>query len=149
MKALIIYDSVYGNTEKLAKAIGEAIAGDVKMIRIGEVIPSQLDSIELLIVGSPTQGGRPTKPLQEFLNGIADDSLKNMQIAVFDTRISSKWVGIFGYASNRIGEMLKKKCGNLLVPPEGFMVVNTKGPLKEGELERATNWAEEIIGFNK
>jgi flavodoxin len=61
MAALVIYDSMYGNTEKIAKAIGGAIAGDVKIILAGEASPSQLESVDLLIVGSPTQGFRATK----------------------------------------------------------------------------------------
>lgn len=65
MKALIVYDSMYGNTEKIAKSIGGAITGDVKVLRISEVIPSELESLDFLIVGSPTQGGRPPTPTHQ------------------------------------------------------------------------------------
>ena len=58
MKALIVYDSVYGNTEKIAKAIGGAITGEVRVLRVDESNSAELESIDLLIVGSPTQGGR-------------------------------------------------------------------------------------------
>ncbi len=47
-----------------------------------------------------------------------------------------------GYAAPRIVEALKKKGGNLVVPPEGFLVKDREGPLKEGELERAATWAK-------
>ena len=60
IKTLIVYDSVYGNTEKIAKAIGDAIIDEVKVLRVGEVNISELKTFNLLIVGSPTQGGRPT-----------------------------------------------------------------------------------------
>jgi flavodoxin I len=72
MKALVVYDSVYGNTEKIAKAIGEAIApsGEVKLVRVGEANPSQLTPVDLLIVGSPTHAGRPVQAVQEFLKKV-------------------------------------------------------------------------------
>ena len=55
MKALVVYDSTYGHTEKIARAIGEAIGGQV--LRVGEVSPADLKGYELLIIGSPTHGG--------------------------------------------------------------------------------------------
>ena len=61
MKAFIIYDSVYGNTEKIAQAIGDGLTGDVKVVRVGDVDPSELKPCDLLIVGSPVHGGRPTR----------------------------------------------------------------------------------------
>lgn len=66
MKALIIYDSVYGNTEKIARAIAGAMtpSDGVKVLRAGEADPLELESIDLLIVGSPTHGGRPTPAIQ-------------------------------------------------------------------------------------
>jgi len=70
MKVLIVYDSVYGNTGKIAKAIGDAITGEVKVLRVGEVNSSELKTFGLLIVGSPTHGGRPTPAIQDFLNKI-------------------------------------------------------------------------------
>ena len=60
MKALIVYDSVYGNTEKIARAVGEAItpSGEVEVLRAGEANPSELASVDLLIVGSPVHRGQ-------------------------------------------------------------------------------------------
>lgn len=51
MKALVVYDSVYGNTEKIAKAIGSALAADARVLRAGEVGLSDIESIDLLVVG--------------------------------------------------------------------------------------------------
>jgi len=149
MKALIVYDSVYGNTEEIAKAIGSAINGDVKVLRVGEVNPSELRMIDLLIIGSPTQGGRPTPAIQDFLDKIPEPSLQGINIAVFDTRMSTKFVRIFGYAAGRIASSLKGKDSTLAVPPEGFFIKGTQGPLKEGELERAAAWARGIIEGKK
>ncbi len=67
MKVLIVYGSIYGNTERIAKAIGGAIIGEVKVFRAGEVNPSELETIDLFIVGSSTQGGRPTPAIRECL----------------------------------------------------------------------------------
>lgn len=145
MKTLVVYDSVYGNTEKIAKAIGGAITGDVRVLRANEAGPAEVEGIDLLIAGAPTQAGRPTPEMQGFLNKITGSLVKGISIATFDTRISAKWVGMFGYAAGKIGMKLKKKGGNLILNPEPFYVTGIKGPLKDGEPERAATWAEEII----
>jgi flavodoxin I len=144
MKVLVIYDSMYRNTEKIARAIGEAITGEVKVLRVTEVNLSELESIDLLIIGSPTQGGRPTAAIQDFLNKLPE-TIKGMKVAAFDTRMSTRWVGIFGYAAGKIADNLKEKGGNLIAPPEAFFVKGSKGPLKDDELERAVNWTKGMI----
>jgi flavodoxin len=151
MKALIVYDSVYGNTEKIAKAIAEAIApsGEVKVLRAGEVNPSELASINLLIVGSPTHGGRPVPTVQDFLNKVPELALKSINVAAFDTRLQAKLVRVFGNAAGRIASNLKKKGGTLIASPVGFFTTGGKGPLKEGELERAAAWAKGISQSKK
>ena len=149
MKALIVYDSVYGNTEKIAKAIGGAIAGEVKVLRMGEVNSSELKTLDLLIVGSPTQGGRPTPAIQDFLNKVSEPAIKGINVAAFDTRFSTRLVGIFGYAAGRIADSLKRKGGTLILSPEGFFVKSKEGPLKAGELERAAGWARGIVESKK
>lgn len=147
MKALIVYDSFYGNTEKIAKAIASALtpSGEVKVLRAGEANTSDLASLDLLIVGSPTQGGRPTPAIKETLNKIPANALKNVSVASFDTRFSTRLVGIFGYAAGKIAGSLKTKGGTLILPPEAFFVKSKEGPLKEGELERAAVWAKRIL----
>jgi flavodoxin I len=149
MKALIVYDSVYGNTEKIAKAIAEAItpSGEVKVLRAGEANPSELASIDLLIVGSPTHGGRPMPPVQDFLNKVP--KLQGINVAAFDTRSQAKLARVFGSAAGRIARNLEKKGGTLIASPEGFFVTSTKGPLKEGELERAAGWVKGILESKK
>jgi flavodoxin I len=151
MRALIIYDSVYGNTEKIARAIAEAItpSNEVKILRVSEANPSELASIDLLIAGSPTHGGRPTPAVQDFLNKVPEVSVKGVKIAAFDTRTSSKISKIFGYAAGRIARGLERKGGALIASPEGFFVTGTKGPLKKGELERAAAWAKGILAAKK
>jgi len=149
MKTLVVYDSLYGNTEKIAQAIGAALTGEVKVLRVGEVDPSELKALDLLIVGSPTHGGRPSPAMREFLDKVQKPALEGTNVAAFDTRLSTRWVGIFGYAAGRIAKSLKEKGGNLLLSPEAFYVEGTEGPLKEGEVERAAAWAREIFESSK
>jgi flavodoxin I len=152
MKTLIVYDSMYGNTEKIARVIGEAIHGDVSVIRAGEANPLELESVDLLVVGSPTQGFRATKPIQALLKSIPDKVLHGKTVAAFDTRIPTAEVGkalrrlmkIGGYAAPRIARALEKKGAKLAAPPEAFFVKDREGPLVEGELERAAPWAKEL-----
>ena len=151
MKALIVYDSIYGNTEKIARAIAEAItpSGEVKALRAGEASPAELESIDLLIVGSPTHGGRPTPAVQDFLSTVTQQALKGIKVTAFDTRVMSRFAKIFGYAAGRIAGNLKKKGGMPIISPEGFFVTGREGPLKEGEQERAAAWAKGILESKK
>jgi flavodoxin I len=146
MRVLIVYDSVYGNTEKIDRTIGSALPGEVKVLRVGEVNPSELGKPDLILIGSPTQGGRMTPAIVNFIDKLSEASIKGIKVAAFDTRLSAKLVGIFGYAAGRIAESLKGKGGNLIAKPQAFFVKGKEGPLKDGELERAAGWAREITG---
>ncbi len=152
MKTLVTYDSVFGNTEKIALAIGDALRsqGEVQTLRVRDARPEHLKGVELLIVGSPTRAFRPTKATVDFLRSIPQDGLRGVKVAAFDTRISTAdvksrflntMVRLFGYAAKPIADRLEKKGGTLALPSEGFFVKDSEGPLKPGELERATEWA--------
>jgi flavodoxin I len=146
MKALIVYDSVFGNTEQIAQAIGNALGSQmgVEILRAGTVESEQLAGLKLLVVGSPTQGGRATPAIQDFLGRVSADVIRGVNVAAFDTRLPTRLVGIFDYAAGRIADSLKSKGGLLMAPPEGFVVGGREGPLKEGELERAAEWARRL-----
>jgi flavodoxin len=157
MKALVVYDSQYGNTERIAQAIGHTLGlqEDVQVLRVGEVTTEHLAGTTLLIVGSPTQRFRPTMGTMDFLKRIPKDGLKGIKVAAFDTRLTEKEIGenrilaffvrIFGYAAKPISNELEKKGGERILPPEGFYVDGMEGPLIEGELERASEWAKQMI----
>jgi flavodoxin len=151
MKTLIVYDSIFGNTEQIAQAIGNALGSqqDVEILRVSNVKPEQLMELELLIVGSPTYAGRPTPPIQDFLNKASESNINGVNVAAFDTRVSAKFARIFGYAAEKIAVNLKRKGGTLIAAPEGFIVNDKEGPLKEGELERAASWTKAIIKSKK
>jgi len=145
MKSVIVYDSLYGNTERIARAIGEAIPGEVQVLRVGQVDVSELKTVDLLFVGSPTQGGKATQAIQDFLGQGQVFSLEGTKVAAFDTRLTAKWVRMFGYAAEKIAASVKANGGTLLGSPGGFFVKGRKGPLAEGEVERAAGWAKEIV----
>ena len=143
MKTLVVFDSTYGNTETVAKAIGGSFLGDVKVLRASEAAGA-VAGVDLLIAGAPTNGGRPTPAMVEFLDKIPSDGLKGIKVAAFDTRLTSRFATLFGYAAGKIAARLEEKGGQQLVPPEGFFVKKTKGPIAEGEIERAVKWAKGI-----
>jgi flavodoxin len=156
MKALVIYDSAFGNTEKVAGAIASALGSRVAIeIHHASKVPFELlMASDLLVVGAPTQGFRPTKPVMDILKRIRPNGLRGVNVAAFDTRFKVEdlnsaplrfMVNAGGYAAHRIAARLKKAGGDLVAPPEGFYVEDTKGPLKPGELERAMSWANSIL----
>jgi flavodoxin len=155
MKVWVIYDSVYGNTERIAKAIAGALEPqeNLELVRASSMKPDLLRGSDLVIVGAPTQGFRPLESIRLFLESIPADALKGVKVAAFDTRITGKEAGkgarlvarVGGYAAKRMADVLKKKGGNLILPPEGFAVNGSEGPLATGELERAGQWAKNLL----
>jgi flavodoxin len=160
MKVLIIYDSFFSNTEQIAQAIGNALGaqGNVEIFRVSNVKPEQLTGLMLLIVGSPTRGFKPTPAINNLLKSVPKNGLKGVKVAAYDTRLTIEeiesspfilriLVNIFGYAAKPISDRLKKKGGELIIAPEGFYVEGTEGPLKKDELERAADWAKQIMAI--
>lgn len=157
MKILVIYDSAFGNTEKVARQMGEKLGahGEAALKRVNQVQPEAFAGLDLLVVGSPTQRFRPTAATTQLLKGIPKGALAGVRVAAFDTRLTEAeigenrvlgfFVGIFGYAAKPIADQLVKKGGTLVAPPEGFYVAGMEGPLLAGELERAGVWAEQIL----
>lgn len=147
MKTLVIYDSVFGNTGKIAQAI--AAARGTAAIPVDQATLVSLHGVEALIVGSPTRKFRPTDAISKFLSELPKNHLTGVRVAAFDTRIwletiDSKAFRFIvdkgGYAASAIAKALEKKGGRLAAPGEGFFVTGEQGPLKEGELERAAGW---------
>ncbi len=146
MKALVVYDSFFGNTEQIARAVAASLgsAAEVGVVKVSDVRSGQLAGLSQLVVGSPTRAFRPTPAIVEFLKTIPAGSLKGVKVAAFDTSIPKKDMPFFirfgNYAAKPIAEALKEKGGDLVLPPEAFYVSGEQGPLKEGELERAGGW---------
>ncbi len=154
MKALIIYDSLYGNTKLLAEAMVQVFPPDsAEALAVDTADLSGLKAIDLLVVGSPTHGGRPKTELQAWLDKIPEGALKNIKLAVFDSRFLEKeqklplrlLMKTIGYAAPRLARILESKGGTIIAPPQGFIVTKMKGPLQTGELDRAQAWIKEIL----
>jgi flavodoxin len=140
MNTLVIYDSQYGNTRQIAEAIAETLRpfGTAQAIRVDQAHAVSLHATDLLILGSPTQGFRPTPAMQFFVENI---SAKKLVAACFDTRIHGfLWKHS---AAPYLDRQLITKDIKSLVPPESFFIKNMKkeGPIQASEVERATNWA--------
>jgi flavodoxin I len=157
MKALVVYDSVFGNTEKIAHAITHSLGSraQVEVLRAATAAAGPWGELDLLLVGSPTRGFRPTEPVSTFLKMIRAKGLGGTKVAAFDTRYAVDElhsaalrlvVKTGGYAATRIAGGLQKAGGDLVAPPEAFFVEGEKGPLRPGELERAALWASSISG---
>ncbi len=153
MKILVVYDSLYGNTEKIARSIAEAYPEQqVSLMPVKDFSASDLTGVNLLIAGSPTHGGRPSQGMKDFLSGLPAGSLKNIQTAAFDTGIPVEVkkgfvrfvIRFFGYASKHIANALKKN-GATVLAAETFFVLDKEGPLKEGEIKRSKQWAGELL----
>ena len=145
MNTLVIYDSEFGNTEQIAEAISNTLCefGRVQTVRVQHTHPLNLDGVDLLILGSPTQGWRPTVAMRSLLEYIPTEALSRLEIACFDTRIDmSTW--LTGSAAELMTRKLHKRDASHLLPAVSFLVTGMHGPLKTGELERAVNWARSL-----
>lgn len=158
MKKYVIFDSIYGNTKKIAKIIADNLDGEVELLAAKGLKFDDLDNFDLLVIGTPTHGGMPTENIRYFIKSVPshvsqkNNALQNKKIAIFDTRIDidkqNLWLKIImklsKYAAPKINKLLKHREGEAVVEPEGFIVEGKEGPLKEGEIERAKRWVQEI-----
>ncbi|HEX7555952.1 MAG TPA: flavodoxin family protein [Leptolinea sp.] len=154
MKALIVYDSFFGNTEKIARAVGTALGlAKTDVVKVGELQSAQLAGLELLIVGSPTRAMQASDGIKAFLKGLPSNSLNGVKVAAFDTRMTVNektpgflrlMVKLLGYAAEPMAKKLIRKGGMQVLAPAGFLVKDSEGPLQEGELERAAEWVKPL-----
>jgi len=151
MEILIVYDSFFGNTEKIARSIASAYSGhSVRIIKAGQDGPAHTGCPDILIAGSPTRAFKPVRSVTECIKKIPAGTIEGIQTAAFDTRIPydrikpkilGKIMSLLGYAAGPLGKMLVKKGGIEASGPEGFIVMDSEGPLRDGEEERARQWA--------
>lgn len=151
MKTLLLYDSVFGNTQKVALAMSAVFSdkGPCESLRPDQFQRSKLEGVGRLVVGSPTRAFRPTPALVAALKALPPGSLAGIDVLAFDTRawierapkVLRFFARLFGYAADPLARLLQKKGGRLVLPPAGFVVLDTEGPLRAGEIERAVAWA--------
>ena len=157
MKSLVVYDSQFGNTRKIAEAIGKALEESGKgMVRhVSDVQAGDLMGLNILVVGTPTQRFAATPAVKNWLNQLPTEALEGVRGAAFDTRFTQEkideipvlafFVRLFGYGAEPIARKLSDKGVRVEIEPEGFYVGDTEGPLLENELQRAREWAQKIF----
>lgn len=153
---VIIYDSLFGNTAVVAHHLAEAVRTkgyEVTELKVGETNDQIIKKADFLIIGSPTQSFNASKPMLEFLDNLESETIRNKPTLVFDTRIDLekieskflRWlVKRGGFATAPMSKKLNKK-GARILGTEGFIVNDREGPLRDGELERASNWVTHLI----
>src|SRR5688572_18682952 len=162
MHALVVYESIFGNTKQIADAIGEGLraqADDVDVIEVGSAL-AQPVGIDLLVVGGPTHAcgmtrevtrrdarqqakARGIEPVsagvgvREWMAALPERSAGS--IATFDTIVRTRWFPT-GSAAKSATSTLRRHGYVQVAEPEHFYVTDVAGPLEEGECERARRW---------
>jgi flavodoxin len=145
MKAMVVYDSKFGNTERVARVIAGTLgAGEpAPLVAASTASKWDLAGVDLLVVGGPTQAHGASPALRAFLDRLPPEAVRGMPTVTFDTRLT--WPRFLaGSAAAASARRLEKKGARLLVPPESFLVSASEGPLLEGELDRACIWAKSV-----
>jgi hypothetical protein len=163
VRALVVYESMFGNTEAVALAIVDGLRSTGVVVdaeEVGSAPPRPDEGVSLLIVGGPThalglsragtrssaqeQAGRPvvsqTVGLRDWLAALPARS-RPIPAAAFDTHIDRPVPGSAGHAAQR---RLRARGYRIASPAESFYVSDVAGPLLEGELERARDWGASL-----
>jgi NAD(P)H-dependent FMN reductase len=148
MNALVLYESRFGNTERVAEAIALALQECVptRLMTVDEVTDcaEALRGVDLLVVGGPTHAHGISEHLHEALDCLGERALDGIKVAAFDTRLPGPRV-VTGSAALRLGRLLRRRGAWLVVPPANFIVGGREGPLEPGEVEHARSWAFEVL----
>ena len=137
VKALIVYYSMYGNTEKVAKALASGLESggvDVDVVRVDAVSFDGFGGVDLLCVGSPVHVWSVSKPVKEFLERLKNvKGLTGKKAFSFDTKMSRGRLA--GSAGGKIERKLKDLGLTIVRNSESAIVKGMKGPLQEGAEE--------------
>ena len=138
-KAIVLFTSRYGNTEKIARALESGLkeAGvETSCFEAGEVAVDSLNQYDLICVGAPTEQHTASKPMKELLRNLKDIDLSGKYGFAFDTRFAAP---LSGSAAKLIERELKDLGILMIASHESAIVAGAKGGvvlLKEGEVER-------------
>ncbi len=141
MKTLVIYESFCCNTKKIAEEIGSIFIPPAKVISVEEIHPDTLKHADFVVVGSPIFGWQPSERTSQFLSSLQEDTLAGKKAASFDTRVK---LFIHGEAAIKIASALKKAGAQIVGKPGAFFVKGKEGPMIDGEIEKAKEWAKKI-----
>jgi menaquinone-dependent protoporphyrinogen IX oxidase len=152
MKGIVVYDTSYGNTKKIAETIAETLKEsgiEVDLFYVKDVKKLSAKDYNFLVLGSPTKFGTMSLAIRFFLGKVKSEEWMNKPFTAFDTenpenieraRIENKeWS-----AAEKISEKLRDKKMNQLLPVLKAVVFGQKGPLKEGEIDRTKDYAGEL-----
>ena len=160
MKARVVYESLWGNTAAVARAIAEGLGPEARALSTAEATPEALAGADLIVAGSPLFAFQlPTETIRETIRGkaatfpappdLSHPSLRAWletvppgqgRSAAFETRM---WFSPGG-ATRAILKGLKKAGREPLARGRRFRVTGMYGPLKAGELERARAWGAQL-----
>jgi flavodoxin len=143
-KSIVIYHSLFGNTEKIAKALASGIKEqkiDVECINVENVQINTLAEYDLIAIGGPTHGFGMSKPIKAFIKELEHVNLRNKSAFAFDTKSPSRF---WGSAAKRIEKRLKKLGLNIVKPYSSAIVKGLKGPLAEGMERKFTQIGTEL-----
>ena len=146
MEMLIVYDSRFGNTRRLAQAMAEAIKpqGPVRTLGLDEVLPSNLGAVDLLIVGGPTEEHGLSARMRQFTDALESRAGTGMVAATFDTRYRLP-SAVSGSAAKTIAKRLRRHGIHVFTEPQSFFVTRSTAPeLESGETDRAASWAKQL-----
>jgi len=135
-KAIVIFDSKFGNTEKIAKALSEGMKKEdleVDCVKVDNVNLNKLGEYEILTIGAPTQMFSISKPMKEFLKKLENLNLQGKRAFAFDTKLRSRFAGS---AAKGIEKQLKKLQMTIIRPYASAIVKGIEGPLQEGVEEK-------------
>jgi flavorubredoxin len=146
-KAIIIYESIYGNTKKVAEAIAEGIrdsgAIDCTLAKTGEVHHTDdLAKYDAVVFGTPNHNQEPSRNMLKFIERASIVDLDAKIGVVFDTYTG----GNKGIAVKKLEQVVSQKMSCITFVIDGFsaQVEDRKGPLAEGELDRAIEFGKAV-----
>jgi flavodoxin len=145
MESLVVYDSKFGNTKKVAEAIAAGLAGHgpVRLLGLDKLPPQNLGPVDLLFIGGPTRAHAMTARMRQFVDALPARPASGMAVATFDTRLRMPAV-ISGSAAKTIARKLRSVGKRTFAAPESFFVRGSVPQLEEGETERAASWAKGV-----
>lgn len=143
MRALVLYDTLHGNTEQIANAIAEGFAGvgEVLVRKTADARPEEVQSADILVAGCPVHGWNISKPMGRFLDRLGARRFEGMRAATFDTKFKHV---LAGGAAKKLARRLRKLGLEIAADPQSFFVAGMEGPLREGELDRARTFGADL-----
>ena len=147
MKGIVVYDTTYGNTERIAETIAETLKEsgiEVDLFDVKGVKKLSGKDYNFLVLGSPTKFGTMSFAIRFFFGKVKSEEWMNKPFAAFDTENPENMEKKEWSAAEKIAERLRDKKMNQLLPVLKAAVFGQKGPLIEGEINRTKNYAREL-----